>query len=255
MAALAEETAGRAWTPRVPLTAAERRVDFIAHNDHIVLRRLAVERHALPSARKLAVAVAEFGLPTRALELDLEGALYVSLVRSVDFGFRQVKRELRGDRPTIRAAVRIPGIGQRGRVVLSGLAEIHGLVRSRAQLVASDVANAATAAKHQADLEPAATSLSTNLAVKKAVARALHNDVLQLVGEALNLGRAAGAMQARPVPEFCMRSEQLDKNTCEPCDHMHGEIARVGSSEMYDIMPPAGCQGAGRCRGILVFGN
>jgi hypothetical protein len=255
MGATAEEAHRWSWTPRVPLTAAERRVDFVAHNDHIVLRRLAVERHALPSARRLALAVAEFGLPTAAIERELEGALYVSLARSVDFGFQQVKRELRGDRPTIRAAVRLPGIGERGRVVLSGLAGIHGLVRSRANIVAGDVANAATQAAHQAATEAGANQLKTTIAVRLAVAKTLHNDVLQLVGEALNLGRAAGAMESRPVPEFAMRSEQLDKNTCEPCDHLHGEIVRVDSSEYYDLMPPSGCAGGGRCRGIMVFGE
>lgn len=255
MAALAEEARRRAWTPRVPLTAAERRVDFVAHNDHIIQRRQAVERHALPAARRLAFAVAQYGLPTNALRLELEGALYVSLSRSVDFGYKQAQRELRGVRPTIRAAVRIPGIGERGRVVLSGLPGIHGLVRDRAGLVARDVADTAAAAAHKAGTTPGLSQVGKVLAVRTAVDKALHNDVLQLVGEALNLGRAAGAMESHPVPEYAMRSEQLDERTCDPCDGLHGEIALVGSSEFYDLMPPADCEGGGRCRGIMVFGE
>jgi hypothetical protein len=243
------------WTPRVPLTAAERNVDFPLHNEHIVRRRLAVERNALPSAKRLAFAVSEFGLPTVAIQKELEGALYASLVRSVDFGYAQVRRELRGSRPTLRASVRIPGIGQRGRVVLAGLAGIHGLVQSRASLVAADVANTANAAFHQASLQPGTSKVTIGLAVGVAVTKTLHNDVLQLVGEALNLGRAAGAMSVPSPPEFAMRSEQLDERTCDECDALHGEIFQVGSAEFYDEMPPEGCAGGGRCRGIMVYGE
>jgi len=250
-----QEAGGRAWTPRVPLTAAERRVDFPAHNEHIVQRRLAVERHATPAARRLAFLVAEHGLPTTQVRLDLEGRLYVSLTRSVEFGYEQARRELQGPRSAIRAALLIPGIGQRGRTLLQGLAGIHGLMRSRASTVASDVADGATAAAHKASLEPASTPVTVRLAVADAVRRTLHNDVLQLVGEALNLGRAAGAMSLPNPPEYAMRSEQLDERTCEACDHAHGEIVRVGSSEFYDAMPPADCFGGGRCRGIYVFGD
>jgi len=255
MAAAAEETRRRAWTPRVPLTAAERRVDFVAHNDHIIQRRQAVERYALPVARRLAVAVSRFNLPTNAIEQELQGRLYVSLARSVDFGYQQVRRELRGNRPTIRAAVRFPGIGQRGRVALAGLPGIHGLVRERSGMVAHDVADAAASAAHKSETTPGLSDVSKVLAVRTAVDKALHNDVLQLVGEALNLGRAAGAMESSPVPEYAMRSEQLDERTCDPCDGLHGEIALVGSSEFFDLMPPADCEGGGRCRGIMVFGE
>lgn len=255
MAALAEEARRRAWTPRVPLTAAERRVDFPLHNAHIVQRRLAVERHAFPAAKRLAFLVAEHGLPTDQVQLDLEGRIYVSLVRSVDFGYQQVQRELRGVRPTIRASLRIPGVGQRGRVVLLGLSGIHGLVRGRARLVAGDVADQAKVAARQAAAQPAATQVQVALSVTDAVRRTLHNDVLQLVGEALNMGRAAGAMSVPNPPEFAMRSEQLDENTCDECDALHGEIVQVGSAEFYDEMPPEGCAGGGRCRGIYVYGD
>jgi len=248
-------TLTEAWTPRVPLTAAERRVDFPLHNSHIVQRRLAVERAATPAARRLAYLVAEHGLPTQQVQLDLEGRLYVSLTRSVEFGYTQVRRELQGSRVAIRAAVRIPGVGDRGRVVLQGIAGIHGLVRSRAAVVARDVADAATHAAHQAALDPGNTQVTTRLAVVVAVRRALHNDVLQLVGEALNLGRAAGAESVPNPPEYAMRSEQLDERTCDACDAAHGEIVRVGSSEYYDQMPPADCFGGGRCRGIYVYGD
>lgn len=243
------------FIPRVPLTAAEKRVDWEAHNTHIVQRRLAVERYALPAARRLAFLVAEHGLPTQQVQLDLEGRLYVSLTRSVEFGYTQVRRELQGPRPSIRAAVRIPGVGDRGRTVLQGLQGIHGLVRQRAAVVSRDVADSATNAAHQAALEPAATPVTTRLAVADAVRRALHNDVLQLVGEALNLGRAAGAESVPNPPEYAMRSEQLDERTCDSCDELHGLIVQIGSAEYMDEMPPAECEGGGRCRGIYVYGE
>lgn len=252
--------AARVWTPRVPLTAAESRVDFLAHNDHIVRRRLAVERAATPAARRLAFIVSEHSLPTSQVQAEVEAALYASLVRSVDFGYEQVQRELRGDRVKITAAMRIPGIGDRGRTALGGLQSIHGLVRSRASLVAGDVADAARSAAHDATVKNAAlpetaAKNATRLAVAYAVKRTLHNDVLQLVGEALNLGRAAGAQEVPNPPEFAMRSEQLDERTCDACDEAHGEIVQVGTAEFYDEMPPADCEGGGRCRGIYVFGD
>lgn len=255
MGAVAEETGRWAWTPRVPLTAAERRVDFPAHNEHIVQRRLAVERYAKPAANRIAFLVVEHSLPTNAAERDLEARLYVSLSRSVEFGYQQARRELQGSRPAIRASLRIPGIGKRGRVVLQGLPGIHGLVRQRAALVAHNVADAAALAAHQAKVKPGATKVGTALAVSDAVQRSLHNNVLQLVGEALNLGRAAGAESVRNPPEYAMRSEQLDENTCDECDALHGEIVQVGSAEFYDEMPPEGCAGGGRCRGLYVFGD
>lgn len=251
MASVAE----RAWTPRVPLTAAEQRVDFPLHNAHIIQSRAAVEHAAAPAARRLAHLVAEHGLHTSQVQQELEARLYVSLTRSVDFGYEQVQHELRGVRPTITAALRIPGIGDRGRTILQGLPGIHSLVRSRATLVASNVADEARAAKHDAALNPAATPVTVRLAVGDAVRKALHNDVLQLVGEALNLGRAAGAMETPNPPEYAMRSEQLDENTCDSCDELHGLIVQVDSAEYMDEMPPAECEGGGRCRGIYVYGD
>jgi hypothetical protein len=248
------------WVPRVPLTAAELRVDFPAHNEHIYQRRLAVERHALPAANRLAILVSEHSLPTPQVQAELEARIFTSLVRSIDFGYQQARRELAaGARPLVRASLRIPGIGSRGRVVLSGLPGIHSLARQRAALVAHDVAEQARAAAAKAAkasaLSAEAAALARKLAVADAVRRTLHNDVLQLVTESLNLGRAAGAMSVPNPPEYAMRSEQLDENTCDSCDELHGDIVQVGTSEFYDEMPPEGCEGGGRCRGIYVFGD
>jgi hypothetical protein len=143
--------------------------------------------------------------------------------------------------------------------VLSGLPGIHSLARQRAALVAHDVAEQARAAAAKAAkasaLSAEAAALARKLAVADAVRRTLHNDVLQLVTESLNLGRAAGAMSVPNPPEYAMRSEQLDENTCDECDALHGDIVQVGTSEFYDEMPPEGCEGGGRCRGIYVFGD
>jgi hypothetical protein len=52
-----------------------------------------------------------------------------------------------------------------------------------------------------------------------------------------------------------MRSEQLDQNSCDACETLHGSIVQVGSDVYYATLPPEGCYGAGRCRGVMVFGD
>jgi hypothetical protein len=323
------------WEPRYPLMGAEVFVDWIGHRDHIVRQRERVERAAAPTAKRLALNVTEFGLPTNTLVAKMEQVLIEALMRSVRFGYREAQREiaaqraipssgrrslaaasavrrgeigndslhlrpdttttlrmlperakamqeypgasqprgnsstdsdwsphdsfmvpLRGRREVPRSesilAYTIPDAGKRARLARAGVPGIYGLVRERSRQVAHGIVTAA----HEASVAAAATGhdrTGAAILVAKAVTRTLHNSVLELVGESLNLGRTAGALESRPVPEFALRSEQLDKSTCEVCDHEHGEIYPVDSTEFFDHMPPNYCLGAGRCRGIYVF--
>jgi hypothetical protein len=92
----------------------------------------------------------------------------------------------------------------------------------------------------------------------------LHNAVLEMIGHVLNLGRTHAAYGGElPVLTaeldspvlWAMRSEQLDTNTCSPCDKLHGRIVRLLSPEYMALLPPSSCLGRGRCRGIMVYAD
>jgi hypothetical protein len=244
------------WTPRKPLRHAEKHVDFQLHYDHVTARRAESERLAMRRAKRIAFATSTTGYaPLPQVQL-LAGSLERSLYRTAVFGYRQVRAEiarLRAGHP--RAMLVVRDAGGYSRAARGGMTEVQKLVRHRAQIAASSVASAALAADREARLKPGATALDIQAAVSAATARSLHNHVIEAVGEVLNLGRATGALSLASPPQFALRSEQLDLNTCEACEELHGTVVEVDSAEFYDLMPPAQCYGEGRCRGIYVFGD
>ncbi|MCL4836424.1 MAG: hypothetical protein KJ058_00475 [Thermoanaerobaculia bacterium] len=239
------------FTPRLPLTLAEQHVDFPAVDATIVGRRREVERAALGPARAVAAGVAWFGLPSMASVARLEVALDLGLRRTVRLGAAQVRREVRDLRAAAAAEAReVPDAGRYPELARLGLAGILEFIRRRARDAAHAVAAAAAAAAAAGDDETVRVAVAL-----QAAARTLHNQVLELVGEALNLGRTAAALEMSRPPQFAMRSEQLDKGTCDPCIRLHGEVVEVGSASYFDYLPPAGCLGGGRCRGLVVFAD
>lgn len=243
------------FEPRVPLVTAERHVDYQTILDHILTRRDVVERNAAPVARRIAyMTVDQPQLHPVALVDELAARLERTLMQTARFGHRQTLTELkslRTPRPrSVTAAYHVPDAGLHGQIAKGGLAAIQQLVRRRAAATAKAVAEAAAHAS-STDASPA-----VRIAAGAAAAVAmLHNQVLELVGETLNLGRAAAALNGEQPPTYAMRSEQLDANTCEECDQLHGEIVEVGSDDYFALMPPAECLGGGRCRGIYVYGD
>ena len=243
------------WEPRYALHAYEQHTNFPAHRDHIVNQRARLETLALPSARRIALAIGEWHLPVNRLVGQLEQELYAGLERTVRFGYREAQREIRAQRhgaPTVLARYYIADVGRYARSAQHGLPGIYELVRHRSRQVARNVSDAAQRASVTAHGQD---KVAQRLAVTIAATKALHNSVLELVGESLNLGRTAGALEMPQPPEFALRSAQLDERSCEACDELHGDIVQVGSAEYFDEMPPAECFGGGRCRCIYVFGD
>jgi hypothetical protein len=250
------------WQPSRPLVAAERHVDFPAHDTHIKDYQARVERAAQYTLKRITLALVTTGYPASPLVTRLEGQLVRELDMTAVFGYTHAQREIASMRaahplPRVRAAWAVPDAGHYGRLATQGLAGAYFLIRQRARKTSQDVVAAGAAAL------PAAHDLrdtpGTKAAVLLAATRQLHRSVIELVGETLNLGRTVGALrypaaQGGP-PEFAMRSEQLDPNTCRTCEELHGTITRVGSADYYDTLPPTGCSGAGRCRGIEVFAD
>jgi hypothetical protein len=239
------------WEPRFQLTAAEKHVDFPAHNNHIVLRRAAVEKNARPATRRLAVAIGEYGLPTNGGTRVVAERLEHALQATARFGFDQARREIRMLRTDGRLiAYSVPDVGAFNEQARRGLAGVLALVQRRALETAYSIAAAAIAARGDQPDPILKASAATAAAL-----RVLHNHVLELVGETLNMGRTAGALSLAQPPTFAMRSEQLDNNTCDGCSYEQGGIYQLDSDEYYAHMPPSYCYGLGRCRGIMVFGD
>jgi len=243
------------WEPRVALSAAEAQVDFVSHNEHIVQRRASLEAYALTAARRLALVAEDIDgyIPPVMIE-RLAKRLEQGLVQTMNFGYREARREIAELREgrTVSAAVRVPrDAGEYAEYALEGREGVRRLIRRRSREASLLVA----AAVVEAGLTPGLDADERLVVLQKAATRALHNNVLELVGETLNMGRTAGALSLGVPPEFALRSEQLDKTTCDPCSRLHGEIAVVGSPEYFALLPPSGCLGGGRCRGIVVFGD
>lgn len=242
------------FVPRSPLTPAETHVDWAATDAHVVGQRVRVERDALPAARRLAVlAVQQHGFASPAVIRALAGRLETGLARTAHFGYASVDRELaslRSDHAAL-AGLAIPDAGRYATIAAKGLAAVLALVKQRADVAARAVSSSVHQAIQDAGALPGG---ALDVALAMAI-RTVHLQVLELVGETLNLGRTAGALHHTKPPEFAMRSEQLDRNTCVPCDELHGTVAIVGSPEYYAVLPPLGCLGGGRCRGVMVFGD
>lgn len=245
------------FVPRTPLAPAELHVDWAATNTHVVTRRERVELAALPAARRVATLTATLhGHSAPAAVMALRMVLERQLDQTAQFGYASVTRELsllRGDGRghVARAAYSVPDAGRYASFAAKGLTGVLQLVGRRAAEAAAAVARAAAEA-----VAPAVIAGQSPLDIAVLAARrTLHNQVLELVGETLNLGRAAAAVTHAQIPEFAMRSEQLDRNTCAPCDELHGTIVQVDTPDFFAILPPTGCLGGGRCRGLMVFGD
>ena len=257
MTAVADATV---FVPRVPFAVCERHVDYLHILHHIQQRRTVVERATTPIVRRLAWQIVN-GKPHDATTVALTDKLAVALDQTATFGYHQARAEIaslrRAHPHKPRAAVggyQFPDAGRHARIATHGIDAVRQFIRHRAVQTSTgvyhDVLQAPVLQK------PKKPPLSVQAAALAAVAaRSLHNHVLELVGETLNLGRTAGVATMNDPPEFALRSEQLDANTCDPCEQLHGEIVEIGSPEYYDLMPPAECDGGGRCRGIYVYGD
>lgn len=246
------------FIPRVPLAAAEQHVDFAGHNDHIIDRRARLEQACAPAAKRIAVLATDVHGPAPLAAIDaLSDRLRMGLARTARFGFTSAVSEIDALRAhntqVVTAGWSLNDAGRYALIATEGIDAVLRLVARRAAETARAVADAAAAAVRDAQIIGDDTA-----ALAKALtasSRSLHNHVLELVGETLNLGRTAGAMSLDRVPEFALRSEQLDTNTCAPCDELHGSIVKVGTPEYFAILPPTGCLGGGRCRGLMIFGD
>jgi hypothetical protein len=244
-------------SPTFPLTAAERFVDFPAHANHIMLQRARLDRSAQTATRRLAYVAADYRFHSYPAQLALAMNLGLRLGATASFGFREARRELAAQREhrksePILASYQIPDAGIYGRVAQAGIAAVRAHARERARRTAAAVAYAASAAA--ATVEGRDDKIIAVAAATQAALKTLHNHVLELVGETLNMGRTAGALSLKNPPEFALRSEQLDKATCELCTREHGEIYQVASSDYWAHLPPTYCLGGGRCRGLMIFG-
>jgi len=247
------------WEPSRPLTAAEQRVDWEGHLAHIKRRREAVERYSAGAVKRLALGTADLRSLPKARIDEVSDRLFRSLRTTAHFGYTEARREItamreeQGEPPArVVRAYAVPDIGLYSEAAREGLEGIYRPLARRSAYSAWIIGGAIEGAASAARLAGAEEAVVTEAALA-AGAKGLHLHVLELVGESLNLGRTAGALSFTTPPQFAMRSEQLDKNTCEACDKAHGEVVELDSADYYALLPPSYCYGGGRCRGVMVF--
>lgn len=245
--------------PRVPFCAAEKVVDFVKIDDHIMERRRDLEAELQAPMRRYATALILNGVAGKRQLAQLQEAMARGLVQTFMFGYQEAEteinraRDLKGLRPRLLAGSNVTPataweVGPYCRAVATGrcITFSHDAVAWFEKL---------------RDVE-----LDWHDKVRDRCARALHNAVLDVIGRTLNAGRTLAAMGGTTPNEFtiaatvaptryAMRSEQLDTNTCAPCDDLHGTITEVGSPEYFATLPPTGCRGGGRCRGVEVYSD
>jgi len=215
------------FIPRTALTPAELHVDWVRHNNEIVNRRRLVEQSALPRARALADAAILLGV-YRNQAAALTDTLALALDRTARFGYRQAQHEiaqLRLAHPVV-AAANPPAPSRLADIVRGGLAGVALYVRQEALLLTEAIIEKVLAA-----LRSEKDATLALLTARQNAEKRLHLGVLDLVGTTLNLGRTAGATVLDMPPVFALRSEQLDTNTCVPCETLHGSIVQFGSAE------------------------
>lgn len=71
---------------------------------------------------------------------------------------------------------------------------------------------------------------------------------------AYNQGRDMGIKTAKDagLSSYAVRSEVLDKSTCDTCRVLDGKTVGVDTPAYYEYMPPNKCLGRERCRGFYV---
>jgi hypothetical protein len=236
------------FVPNFPLALAEQHVDFVQLHAEILQGRARVEAYAFPEARRLATALA---LLDRSISREqLERRFQTALERVARAGFRSARAEIQRLRApkTVRAVLFLPPPPVEHT---QDMQQVRARIRRRSQQATEAVQRAVT----QVAKQPGLTRDERLAALILAARKATHNVTLELVGDALNHGRTAGALSFGTPPEFAMRSEQLDGNTCDPCNDIHGTIVQVDTTDYYDVLPPGDCMGGGRCRGVMVFGD
>lgn len=224
------------FVPRSPLTPAEDGVRWKRVNRHILEQRASLEAQLQPLAKRIGYMIGE-GIPHEALSVELTDLMARLLEDTYAFGITEAQREI---------ALLRSGQGVQAIDLHAGDEAPLRARRRFEQLAEESVESVVTRASGAEGAVAAASEAS----------KAMHNAVLNTVGMSLNLGRTQGAMTAPGgPPTYALRSEQLDKATCDACSRLHGEIAQVNSDAYYALLPPTACYGGGRCRGVMVFGD
>lgn len=232
--------------PRVPFCAAEAVVDY-DNVDNVVLEgRKRIEAYVWKwGGKRLALSVRMHGgAPSPAAASSVAHSFAHSCISVYMAGYDQVIDEL----AALRGSTTATDSGNRD----DGYKEIQALARQAAGSYQQSVINY---------FGKVGGDLAGELKIEGRARQLLHNVTLEIVGRVLNLGRNHAATGgARPVLAaaaalYAMRSEQLDRNTCGPCDSLHGYVAQVGSPSYWEHTPPNDCLGRGRCRGIWVYAD
>lgn len=242
----------------MPLVRAEEPVDWRSTRDHVSEARERTERALRAPAIRYADSLdLQHGIPSLVAAGELERALFDAILGTMVFGYRSVLAELRD----LRASRGVREWGpQDERLPATALPVLRAITVHACKRFA-DRMRREYERFEDGDLE-------RSHKLREQGVQTAHVIAVEFVSRALNTGRSLGAVGDNPPRVtaaaralYAMRSEQLDVNTCTPCDSLHGEISQVASDRYYLMMPPNGCvtatipQIGPRCRGVYVYGD
>lgn len=237
------------WEPRVTLVTAERVVNFPRIDSHITERRGTLERSLAGPMRALADSVSLLGIPSMKASEKAHDRLFRGLAATYLFGFREARREITALRRSKQDLI--------AETVPQRLSDVGPYLGQFTATLLHELLD--TLAKYRNGLDE---DVMLQVRVRERATRLAHNLVLESIGQVLNAGRTLAALgndepiiAERPPARWAMRSEQLDQNTCAPCDDLHGSSAEIGTLAYFALLPPTGCLGRGRCRGVMVYSD
>lgn len=237
------------------LVLAETYVDWAQVDTHITSRRMAVERMLVRPSLDYAASLDQWGIPEYHHLSTMQSRLFVALGKSYIFGHRKALSEIRA----LRSARTVNPV----LATSAGDPPVYPELANRWLRQITVDALSQFVQRMNGYYARYMTDLDRLQQLRDRARRMAHNIAIEYVTEALNAGRSLAAMgqdeptihMADALALYAMRSERLDRNTCSPCAALHGTVVEVLSSEYLELLPPKGCLGRGRCRGIMVYGD
>lgn len=182
------------FVPSRPLTPAEAEVDFLAHGNHVLDRRRYVEQAALPIVRRIVIIRTQTGIRPIRLERELAAVLTKALLATARFGFREARREIAAMRARdgVTAGELLPPAFSKYTTGTDAFKVIEHILDSQSHASAQNIVKTVEEEDDEQRQEKIDWAIRA-ADVRDRAEKRLHHEVLDSVGNSLNLGQIGRA--------------------------------------------------------------